>query len=166
MPYRGVGVAGAALWREKRLPEPVRWGVPAAVLAFSLGYAAAIDVEMMTDSRYAAEAWFRENVEPPSSVGAFRTHERYPLKPQYLPRVHELGYATYPVDMRPESFDRPQPEYLILTSYNYAAQWARPFLMPLVGPHGTTVTRHYPVDDGKSRLLWIIAPVIEVEASF
>lgn len=114
-----VGLAGAALWRHRRWPEFVRYGVPVAVCALSLGYAIAIDVEMLTDSRYQAEKWFTNHVEPPSSVGAFAADRRYPLKPQYLPRVHELGYATYPVDMDLESFDRPQPDYLILTSYNY-----------------------------------------------
>jgi hypothetical protein len=78
----------------------------------SLGYAVSIDLELIYDSRYEAETWFRDNVTPASSVGAFSN-------PQYLPRVHELGYATYPVRMDPEAFTRNQPEYLILTSYNY-----------------------------------------------
>ena len=67
---------------------------------------------MLTDSRYAVEAWFEENVEPSSSVGAFS-------RPQYLPRLNELGYLTFAVTMTRESFDGPQPEYLVLTSYNY-----------------------------------------------
>jgi hypothetical protein len=53
-----------------------------------------------------------EHVERPTSVGAFS-------KPQYLPRLPELGYATYQVEMARESFDRPQPDYLVLSSYNY-----------------------------------------------
>ena len=48
-----------------------------------------------------------------------RCVEELGFKAQYLPRVLEMGYATYPVPMREESFGRPQPEYLILTSYNY-----------------------------------------------
>jgi hypothetical protein len=114
-----VGVAGAALWRETRLPELIRRGIPAVMLALSLGYAVAVNLEMIDDSRYAAEQWFRDRVEPPSTVGAFRVDERYPLKAQYLPRVHEHGYGTNVVDMKVESFDRPQSEYLILTSYDY-----------------------------------------------
>jgi hypothetical protein len=67
---------------------------------------------MLTDSRYAAEKWFLANVPRSATVGAF-SH------PQYLPRIHEQGYTTYQVEMNRESFDRPQPEYLLLTSYNY-----------------------------------------------
>ena len=40
-------------------------------------------------------------------------------KPQYLPRLSGQGYATFGVTMAEESFKRPQPDYLILTSYNY-----------------------------------------------
>ncbi|MCH8149338.1 MAG: hypothetical protein IH987_15370, partial [Planctomycetes bacterium] len=55
---------------------------------------------------------FRENVARSASVGAFSPA-------QYLPRLHDMGYATYPVEMRRASFDRPQPDYLLLTNYNY-----------------------------------------------
>jgi len=78
----------------------------------TFGSAWALDAEMITDSRYQAEAWFRENVPLSASVGAFS-------KAQYLPRLHEMGYTTYPVEMVPTSFDRPQPEFLVLTEYNY-----------------------------------------------
>ncbi|UCE60969.1 MAG: glycosyltransferase family 39 protein [Phycisphaerales bacterium] len=107
-----LGVSAAALIRSRRCPLLVRFGIPLAVACLSLGYAAAVDLEMITDSRYQAEKWFQGNIVPSSSVGAFSN-------PQYLPRVHDLGYATYPVEMSPEAFTRPQPEYLILTSYNY-----------------------------------------------
>jgi hypothetical protein len=107
-----VGAAGAALLRRRDWPVVVRLGVPVAVLLPTLGYALSMNAEMLTDSRYEAEAWFRANVERPSQVGAFS-------KPQYLPRLNESGYATYGVVMARESFERPQPEYLILTSYNY-----------------------------------------------
>jgi len=92
---------------------PLRYSLLLALVALpTLGYAVAIDAEMIHDSRYKAEAWFRENIPPPSSVGAFS-------KPQYLPRFTEMGYATFGVEMALSSFDRPQPEYLVLTSYNY-----------------------------------------------
>lgn len=107
-----VGLAGADLIRRRAAPTFVRFGIPCIILLLSLGYTAAIDAEMVTDSRYQAEAWFRDHVTPPSSVGAFS-------KPQYLPRFSDLDYATYSVVMARESFDQPQPEYLILTSYNY-----------------------------------------------
>jgi hypothetical protein len=114
-----VGIVVATLWRQRSLPEVVRWGIPVAVFLLSAGYTTAIDAEMVTDSRYEAEEWFRGNVEPSSSIGAFLAQDHMPLTGQYLPRVHELGYATYPVEMKPESFERQQPDYLILTSYNY-----------------------------------------------
>jgi len=107
-----VGIAGAALVRGTRIRPEVRFGLPCVIFFLTLGCATAVDLEMLTDSRYAAEQWFRANVEPPSSVGAF-SH------PQYLPRLHEMGYATYPVSMKRETFDVPQPEFLVLTSYNY-----------------------------------------------
>lgn len=107
-----VGLAAAAMWRKTNWPGTVRIGVSGVVLLLSLGYAVAINAEMVTDSRYRAEKWFNDNVPRSENVGAFSN-------PQYLPRLPESGYATYQVEMARESFDRPQPEYLILTSYNY-----------------------------------------------
>ncbi|MGB2985920.1 MAG: glycosyltransferase family 39 protein [Phycisphaerae bacterium] len=107
-----VGLAGAALVRRREWPMAVRFGIPCMILLPSLGYTVAINAEMLTDSRYAVETWFREHVTPPSQVGAFS-------KPQYLPRLSNLGYDTRGAVMAHESFDQSQPEYLILTSYNY-----------------------------------------------
>jgi len=107
-----VGLAGAAFWREAAWPRSFRYAVLGAVLLPTLAYAAAVNAEMITDSRYDAEAWFRENVPPSASVGAFSD-------PQYLPRLEPLGYRSYRVEMTRESFDRPQPDYLLLTSYHY-----------------------------------------------
>ncbi|MBT4817021.1 MAG: PmoA family protein, partial [Lentisphaerae bacterium] len=33
------------------------------------------------------------------------------------------------------------------TSYHYADTWARPFLLPIIGPFGDPITRHFPVED-------------------
>lgn len=107
-----VGAAAADLAKRTHWPAQLRFGIPSLVLAMSVGYAMAINAEMLTDSRYDAENWIRANVEPPSSFGAFSD-------PQYLPRVHEMGYATFVVSMERASFERPQPQYLILSSYNY-----------------------------------------------
>lgn len=107
-----VGVAGRDLLRARCVPVPARFGVVAVIAFLTLGYTAAIDLEMIGDSRYAAEAWFEHNVDKSTSVGAFS-------KPQYLPRLAELGYPTYGVEMKRETFDRPQPDYLVLTNYNY-----------------------------------------------
>lgn len=35
----------------------------------------------------------------------------------------------------------------LFTSYHYAQKWARPFLMPIVGPHGDWITRSYADDE-------------------
>lgn len=107
-----VGLAGAALWRYRGWSKRARFVVLGAVLLPSAGYALAISAEMTADSRYRAEAWFLENVPSNSTVGGFSD-------PQYLPRLEDSGYATSRVEMARESFDRPQPEYLIVTSYNY-----------------------------------------------
>ncbi len=34
------------------------------------------------------------------------------------------------------------------TSYHYGKQWVRPFLHPVIGPHGRGVTRSWPISDG------------------
>jgi hypothetical protein len=106
-----LAVALIDLWRS-RCSIHLRLLLLAAVLIPTLTYSIAMNAEMVSDSRYAAEDWFRAHVEPTATVGAFS-------KPQYLPRLAEMGYATYAVDMSVASFDRPQPDYLVLTSYNY-----------------------------------------------
>jgi len=35
----------------------------------------------------------------------------------------------------------------LFTRYHYGEQWPRPFLYPLIGPGGVSVTRHYPMRD-------------------
>lgn len=35
----------------------------------------------------------------------------------------------------------------LFTAYNYGRQWVRPFLYPVIGPHGVQVTRNWPVSD-------------------
>ena len=34
------------------------------------------------------------------------------------------------------------------TTYNYGAQWARPFLYPVIGPHGKCIVRNWPMVEG------------------
>ncbi|MFQ5592041.1 MAG: ArnT family glycosyltransferase [Phycisphaerae bacterium] len=110
--YIAVGFSGAALIRSQRLSAWARVGLCCLVLVPSIAYAAAIDLEMINDSRYDAEEWFRENVPPASNVGAFSPG-------QYLPRLHELEYHTYSLEMTRHTFTKPQPQWLVLTSYNY-----------------------------------------------
>ncbi len=114
-----TGLLVARMCRGARASAWWRIGLLSAILIPTVLYSGAMSLEMISDSRYAAEQWFRKNVPVDRSVGAFLIDEKTPLKPQYLPRVHEMGYATYPVAMSRESFQRPQPEYLLLTSYNY-----------------------------------------------
>jgi len=35
----------------------------------------------------------------------------------------------------------------LFTDYNYSPEYARPFCLPIVGPYGDTITRHYPIDE-------------------
>ena len=107
-----VGHLAVAIWRRDLWPRPVRAAVLLMIFLPSAGSAAFVSVSKHRDTRYAAEAWFVQNVPRPSSVGAFSDA-------QYLPRLHDQGYATFPVKMSRRSFDRPQPEFLVLTSYNY-----------------------------------------------
>lgn len=86
-------------------------GLVALVAVPTWMYTLAINVEMIHDTRYRAEDWFRRHVPPTASVGASS-------KPQYLPRLSEAGYATYGVEMDVSSFDRPQPDFLVLTSFD------------------------------------------------
>ncbi len=107
-----VGVACVDLWRCSCCAVSIRGGVIGAVALLTLGYTAALGAEMMSDSRYRAERWFEKHVSTSMPIGAFS-------KPQYLPRMNEQGYRTYTVAMSREALGRPQPDYLILTNYNY-----------------------------------------------
>jgi hypothetical protein len=93
-----------------------RRDVLAALLLLVIGSTAAytrgLQVTSHQDTRYAVEQWFAENVPTTATVGAFS-------KPQYMPRLHDQGYAVYPVEMSDAALRRPQPEYLVLTSQNY-----------------------------------------------
>jgi len=107
-----VGVSAASLWRHQAWPAGLRLTVLGAFLLPTAGYAVAVDAEMVGDTRYQAEQWFHDNAASSATIGAFSDA-------QYLPRFSDLGYATFHVAMERSSFDQPQPEYLVLTSYNY-----------------------------------------------
>lgn len=112
-----VGEAGVALW-SRQPTRTLAVVISLLVLVPSLGYALAVDAEMTTDSRYDAEAWFLANVPLDTPVGGlFGGPNPRPI-PQYLPRLHDFGYATYPVIVAEGTFDRPQPEYLVLSSFD------------------------------------------------
>lgn len=107
-----VGCAAASWFRRSSVSRTVRGIVAAVVIIPSATYAFAVNVEMLTDSRYKAEAWFVQQVKPPSSVGSSS-------RPQYLPRLAERGFATYSLPMTRTAFDQPQPEFILLTSFDY-----------------------------------------------
>lgn len=106
----GVAVVDWLAW--VRVPLSIRRLAPWVVALPTLGFAAHVDVAMLRDTRYEAEAWFVEHVPKGATVGIF-------CKPQYLPRVFDMGYPTALLAMREETFSRPVPEYLVLTSYDY-----------------------------------------------
>jgi hypothetical protein len=112
-----LGEVGVALWAH-RPARTLAAVVSLSVLVPSLGYALAVDAEMTTDSRYEAEKWFLDNVPLDTPVGGlFGGPNPRPI-PQYLPRLHDFDYATYPVIVTEGVFDRLQPDYLVLSSFD------------------------------------------------
>lgn len=112
-----VGDACMTLWahRSRRVAATM---LSLVVLLPSLGYALAVDAEMSTDSRYDAEAWFLANVPIETTVGGIFSAAQPRPTPQYLPRMHDFGYSTYPVILAAGVFDHPQPEFLVLSSFD------------------------------------------------
>jgi hypothetical protein len=85
-----------------------RWGSAAAAVAFAytLLYAATVDVLMLHDSRYEAEQWMAGHIAPTDLVAISGLHE-------YLPRIdtyHLEEIATVP-ELRQE-----HPEYVVLNA--------------------------------------------------
>lgn len=77
-----------------------------------------------------------------------------------LPRLDRRASATFtlapgqsPAALGVELRDTPGEKVDVaiagkpFTSYLYAAQWVRPVLLPIVGPHGDPITRQFPVVD-------------------
>ncbi len=114
-----MGITFATFIQNTNMTSVSRAVIVAVIFLPTLGYSIAVDAEMITDSRYKAEHWFKNQIDTAASVGAFSMNDKPRLRPQYLPRLHELGYATYPVVMKLTSFSRPQPDFLVLTNYNY-----------------------------------------------
>ncbi len=112
-----VGWMFVDLFRSRRVPGSIAGLILGAAFVPTLGYCFAVDLEMINDSRYAAEVWLRSNAPPSASIGGL-TGDVARFRPQYLPRAHEMGYATYPVLAERRSFDDPQPDYLMLSSFD------------------------------------------------
>lgn len=111
-----VGIWLAAYLRERR-PLILRMSAPLVLFVPTAAYAIAVDLEMIHDSRYEAEEWFEKNISKETSIGALTASLEH-FSPQYLPRVHEMGFATYPVLALTESFKSPQPQLLMLSGFD------------------------------------------------
>jgi len=113
-----AGLVASAVLRMRRLHPLWRLAIVAGAIIPSLAYTTALNVEVINDSRYEAEDWFAEHVSIETSVGALINDLDRPFKPQYLPRLHEMGYPTFPIVARTETFQTPQPDILVLSQYD------------------------------------------------
>lgn len=107
-----TGWSAACFLRSARVATFVKCLVAAVVVLPTAGYLASVSLEMMTDSRYAAEAWLRDRVPAGSPIGVF-------CKPQYLPRLIEMGYDLRELEMTPESIAAHPCAALVLSSYDF-----------------------------------------------
>jgi hypothetical protein len=96
---------------DRVLSQTARWrrvgsGVVAAAFAYTLLYAATVDVLMIEDSRYEAERWIKAHARPTDVVGISGLHE-------YLPRLDD-----FPLDdiSTLERLRREQPEFVVLNA--------------------------------------------------
>ncbi|MFH1616262.1 MAG: glycosyltransferase family 39 protein [Planctomycetota bacterium] len=82
------GLAGRDLLEAKRIPAVLRY-LPLVVVVILAGmFSAAIDAEMVNESRYRAEAWIRDNVNKQTDVITF-------ISPRtYMPRSANEGYKV------------------------------------------------------------------------
>jgi hypothetical protein len=99
---------GLAFDRLLRQRLPARAGAAIAVVAFAytLLYASTVDVLMIRDSRYEAEAWMAAHVTPTDIVGVSGLHE-------YLPRID--GYHLEDIGTVPE-LAQEHPKYVVLNA--------------------------------------------------
>jgi len=88
-----------------------RIAVVGGVFAYTLLYAAAVDVLMMDDSRYAVQAWMAEHVKPNAMIGTC-------FDLQYLPDVDRYRHAD--LCSRSE-IGRVRPDYFIINA-DYAQE--------------------------------------------
>ncbi|HYM25247.1 MAG TPA: PA14 domain-containing protein, partial [Vicinamibacterales bacterium] len=101
--------AGAALdrlvrWRPAR--RPVGAMLAAAALVYTLLYAGTIDILMLRDARYAAEAWLRAHGRPKQTVGAV-------FPEAVLPRLD--AYVREDIS-DPEALAREAPAFFVLNA--------------------------------------------------
>jgi 4-amino-4-deoxy-L-arabinose transferase-like glycosyltransferase len=83
-PFAGLAVHRTLTW--PMMLRPVRQTVVAAGLAYTVLYAATVDVLMIGDSRYVIEAWLAPRVRAGDLVAST-------FPPDYLPRLEKYGYV-------------------------------------------------------------------------
>ena len=102
--------AGWAVDRAMTVRGPRRSAVfvaACAAIAFAVWRAVSLDALMIRDSRYAAEAWLRDSVEPGKTVAATGMS-------QYLPRHVMVGWDPMPASL--ESVREQMPDYIVLSA--------------------------------------------------
>ena len=78
-----------------------------ALLGYGIARAASVDLLMVNDSRYAAEAWLRRDGGPEALLGAVGP-------PEHLPRLEGLRWRV--VGPRAERLARIRPDYLVINA--------------------------------------------------
>lgn len=116
-----IGKFLADLLRSCTVLRPLRLGLVTSVVVLSLLYCVALDLDLVSDTRYQAEAWFRENVPSGSRVAA--------LCPWTLaPRLQLMGYEYdwrwgRPTNESVLGREPAYPTYLILSEKYYTNQF-------------------------------------------
>ncbi|HKY31046.1 MAG TPA: glycosyltransferase family 39 protein [Candidatus Polarisedimenticolia bacterium] len=106
----GAGLAAWSRWRT--IPRAARAAVPAAVFGLSALYCLALDLEMLHDTRYRAEAWFREHARPGALVATLAPATLAP-RLQFMGFRHEWRYGR---PTRRGLLERGgRPDYLVLS---------------------------------------------------
>ncbi|MCG3129680.1 MAG: hypothetical protein FLDDKLPJ_00414 [Phycisphaerae bacterium] len=100
----------AAALRHPRRGKALTAVVALLVVIPTAALLTALNLEMRGDSRYAAETWLTQRVPGSARIGVFG-------KPQYLPRVVELGLRVHEIEMNPASIAVSDCDVLILSSF-------------------------------------------------
>ena len=110
-----LSLLGGYVLASDRIVAWVRWTLTDAILVFGLARGLAVDLSMVGDSRYVAEAWMARNVPRGAPIAVIG-----PLT--HLPRVSGYGWAQRNGLAGVESL---RPEFVILTSdYAHSAREA------------------------------------------
>lgn len=100
------GWAVSAIWRAGggRF-RTAKTAILGLVFAYGLLYSASVDVLMISDARYQAERWIRQNIPKDAVIGRAN-----PL--EYAPRLN--GYDSLSLQLSLADFRRRQPDYVVL----------------------------------------------------